>query len=67
MNDTALSCTECGRRIAPEDGVWYRPFAGEQPKGRLLDDLTNRLSTSDNGGSPFHRDCLRRIAPELKF
>ena len=52
-------CSECERPINPgQDGVWYRPFADTTPDDDIVVSLQDQLSTSDNGGLPFHRACF---------
>ncbi len=58
-------CAECGGVIADGEGVWHRPFAGATRDRDGVLTTEPEISTSDNGGLPFHRMCLPKHLRDL--
>ncbi len=50
-----IKCSECDRAIAKGEAVWYRPATLDRD-GLLT--MNPETSPPDNGGLPFHRECL---------
>ena len=60
-----IKCAECGGIIFIGEAIWHKLFAGAT---RDRDGVLTRepeLSTSDNGGLPFHRMCLPQHLRDL--
>ena len=62
-----LVCADCGKPIAPGEARWYRAFSASNPDARLGRNLADRISATDNGGVPFHRECLTRLLPGFEL
>ncbi len=60
-----IKCSECGGVIADGEGVWHRPFAGATRDRDGVLTTEPEISTSDNGGLPFHRMCLPKHLRDL--
>ena len=66
-NAEPLICADCDQPIAPDEARWYRPFSASNPDARLGRNLAERLSATDNGGVPFHRECLTPLLPGFEL
>ena len=60
-----IKCSECGGVIADSEAVWHRPFAGATRDRDGVLTTEPEVSTSDNGGLPFHRMCLPQHVRDL--
>ena len=58
-----LVCAACERPITSGYPLWYRPFAEAGTDVRIGQNLSSRISCTDNGGTAFHSECLKRLAP----
>ena len=53
-----LECAECGKPIE-SDAVWFTLGVAMQPTdNHQVSDVISAVSTTDNGGLPYHRTCL---------
>ncbi len=60
-----IKCAECGGVIADGEGVWHKLFAGATRDRDGVLTTEPEISTSDNGGLPFHRMCLPKHLRDL--
>jgi hypothetical protein len=60
-----LMCSECEHPIAEGDAIWWRPFAGSTRDKDGFLTMEPETSRTDNGGLPFHQECLaNRLSDE---
>ena len=59
-----IKCSECDGIIAVDEAIWHRPLARAGERDGVLT-TGPEISTSDNGGLPFHRVCLPRHLRDL--
>ncbi len=60
-----IKCAECSGIIFVGEAIWHKPFARATRDRDGVLTTEPEISTSDNGGLPFHRMCLPRHVRDL--